>query len=146
MQLQACGQAPLHGMPSQACSNRCLPSCLCLHPDTPPASPPCPAAEQEQTKAWLHILLDIAVMVCVMLSDPSLPHSPAPLPTLIVTSCLTVLDMVRLPALPAPAPACLPISACLPASLWALTCACLWDGISLAGVATLSGYVLNGAC
>ncbi|PSC69024.1 putative leucine-rich repeat receptor kinase [Micractinium conductrix] len=51
---------------------------------------------QEQTKAWLHILLDIAVMVCVMLSDPSLPHSPAPLPTLIVTSFLAVLDMIRL--------------------------------------------------
>ena len=55
------------------------------------------AAVQEQAKAWLHILLDIAVMVCVMLSDPSLPHAPAPLPTLIVTSFLGVLDMVRAP-------------------------------------------------
>ena len=89
-------------------------------------------------------------MVCVMLSDPSLPHSPAPLPTLIVTSFLTVLDMVSTASLPAclrlPACACLPTPACLPASLWALMCACPWHGISLAGVATLSGYVLNGAC
>jgi hypothetical protein len=50
---------------------------------------------QEQTKAWLHILLDIAVMICVMLSDPSLPHAPAPLPTLVVTAFLGVMDMVR---------------------------------------------------
>jgi len=49
---------------------------------------------QEQTKAWLHILLDIAVMICVMLSDPSLPHAPAPLPTLVVTAFLGVMDMV----------------------------------------------------
>ncbi|KAL4457441.1 hypothetical protein ABPG75_012306 [Micractinium tetrahymenae] len=54
---------------------------------------------QEQTKAWLHILLDIAVMVCVLLSDPSLPHSPAPLPTLVVTSFLAVLDTIRLDTL-----------------------------------------------
>ncbi len=33
-------------------------------------------------------------MVCVLLSDPALPHSPAPLPTLVVTSFLGVLDMV----------------------------------------------------
>lgn len=50
---------------------------------------------QEQTKAWRYILLDIAVMVCVLLSDPSLPHAPSPLPTLVVTSFLAVLDMVR---------------------------------------------------
>lgn len=51
---------------------------------------------QEKTKAWLHILLDVAVMVCVILSDPSLPHSPIPLSTMIVTSFLAVLDMLRL--------------------------------------------------
>ncbi|KAL4440994.1 hypothetical protein ABPG77_010425 [Micractinium sp. CCAP 211/92] len=54
---------------------------------------------QENTKAWLHILLDVAVMVCVLLSDPALPHSPAPLPTLVVTSFLGVLDMIRLDTL-----------------------------------------------
>ena len=51
---------------------------------------------QEGTKARLHVLLDVAVMVCVILSDPGLPHSPTPLSTLVVTSFLTVLDMVRL--------------------------------------------------
>jgi len=51
---------------------------------------------QEKTKAWLHIFLDVAVMVCVILSDTNLPHSPVPLSTMIVTSFLAVLDMLRL--------------------------------------------------
>eukprot|EP00887_Chlorella_sp_A99_P002798 scaffold6.g2798.t1 len=51
--------------------------------------------QQERTKAWLHVLLDVAVMVCVILSDPALPHSPAPLSAMVVTSFLAVLDMVR---------------------------------------------------
>ena len=126
-------QQPLSALlPLPAC-----PACIPLNPPPhhpasplPPALLPRPAAKQEQTKAWLHILLDIAVMVCVMLSDPSLPHSPAPLPTLIVTSFLTVLDMVRLR---------------LRAGLWALPCACLWHCKSLAGVAALCGYELSGA-
>ena len=79
----------------------CLP-CVAAHLPCPPAAgadPPLlarPASPplQEQTKAWLHILLDVAVMVCVLLSDAALPHSPAPLPTLVVTSFLGVLDMV----------------------------------------------------
>ena len=50
--------------------------------------------QQERTKAWLHVLLDVAVMVCVILSDPSLPHSPAPLSAMVMTSFLAVLDMV----------------------------------------------------
>lgn len=52
--------------------------------------------QQERVKAWLLILLDIAVMVCVVLSDPTLPHSPIPRSTMIVTSFLAVLDMIRL--------------------------------------------------
>ena len=52
--------------------------------------------QQEKTKAWLLTLLDVAVMVCVILSDPTLPHSPVPLSTMIVTSFLAVLDMLRL--------------------------------------------------
>lgn len=55
--------------------------------------------EHEKTKAWLHVLLDVAVMVCVILSDPTLPHSPVPLSTMIVTSFLAVLDMLRLDTL-----------------------------------------------
>ena len=51
---------------------------------------------QERTKAWLLTLLDVAVMVCVILSDPTLPHSPVPTSTMIVTSFLSVLDMLRL--------------------------------------------------
>lgn len=42
----------------------------------------------------LHILLDVAVMICVLLSDPLLPHSPTPLPALVVGASLLVLDMV----------------------------------------------------
>ena len=52
--------------------------------------------QQEKTKAWLLTLLDVAVMVCVILSDPNLPHSPVPLSTMVVTSFLAVLDMLRL--------------------------------------------------
>ena len=52
--------------------------------------------QQEKTKAWLLTLLDVAVMVCVILSDPALPHSPVPLSTMVVTSFLAVLDMLRL--------------------------------------------------
>lgn len=55
--------------------------------------------QQEKTKQWLHILLDVAVMVCVILSDPTLPHSPVPLSTMIVTSFLAVLDMLRVETL-----------------------------------------------
>lgn len=55
--------------------------------------------QQERTKAWLHVLLDVAVMVCVILSDPALPHSPAPLSAMVVTSFLAVLDMMRLDTL-----------------------------------------------
>lgn len=54
---------------------------------------------QEKTKAWLHILLDIAVMSSVILSDPYLPHSPTPVSTMIVTAFLAVLDMFRLDTL-----------------------------------------------
>jgi hypothetical protein len=72
----------------------------------PPARPPaCPPffpvgcredqLRQERTKAWLHVLLDISSMVCVILSDPALPHSPTPLSAMVVTSFLAVLDMVR---------------------------------------------------
>lgn len=50
---------------------------------------------QEQTKAWLAVAQDLAVMVCVLLSDPTLPHAPAPLPALVATAFLGVLDMVR---------------------------------------------------
>jgi len=52
--------------------------------------------QQEKTKAWLLTLLDVAVMVCVILSDPELPHSPVSVSTMTVTSFLAVLDMVRL--------------------------------------------------
>lgn len=52
--------------------------------------------QQEKTKAWLLTLLDVAVMVCVILSDPSLPHSPVSVSTMIATSFLAVLDMLRL--------------------------------------------------
>ena len=38
-------------------------------------------------------------MVCVMLSDPALPHAPSPVPTLVATSLLAVLDVVRLDTL-----------------------------------------------
>lgn len=55
--------------------------------------------KQEKVKVWLHILLTVAVMVCVILSDPSLPHSPVPLSTMVVTSFLAVLDMLRMAAL-----------------------------------------------
>lgn len=54
---------------------------------------------QERTKAWLHVLLDISSMVCVILSDPALPHSPTPLSAMVVTSFLAVLDMFRLETL-----------------------------------------------
>ncbi len=52
--------------------------------------------QQEKTKAWLLTLLDVAVMVCVILGDPALPHSPVSVSTMIVTSFLAVLDMLRL--------------------------------------------------
>lgn len=52
--------------------------------------------QQEKTKAWLLTWLDVAVMVCVILSDPALPHSPVSVSTMIVTSFLAVLDMLRL--------------------------------------------------
>jgi len=52
--------------------------------------------QQEKTKAWLLTLLDVAVMVCVILSDPTLPHSPVSVSAMIVTSFLAVLDMLRL--------------------------------------------------
>ena len=54
---------------------------------------------QEKTKAWLHVLLDVAVMACVVLSDPALPHAPLPLSAMVVTSFLAVLDMLRLDTL-----------------------------------------------
>lgn len=54
---------------------------------------------QERTKAWLHTLQDVAVMACVILSDPTLPHSPIPLSTMIVTAFLAVLDMLRVSTL-----------------------------------------------
>lgn len=54
-----------------------------------------PALLQEQVKAWLAVASDLTVMVCVLLSDPTLPHAPAPLPSLVVTAFLGVLDTVR---------------------------------------------------
>lgn len=55
--------------------------------------------QQESSKSVLHILLDVAVMVCVLLSDASLPHSPTPAPALAVGAFLLVLDMVCLDCL-----------------------------------------------
>lgn len=108
---------------------------------------------QEQTKAWLHILLDIAVMICVMLSDPSLPHAPAPLPTLVVTAFLGVMDMVSLHESwvvhGRASAACLPLACRLPPSLvltallsWgvmgmgSLACACMGGSLSVAATST----------
>jgi hypothetical protein len=51
--------------------------------------------QQERVKAWLHVLMDVAVMVCVILSDPSLPHAPWPVSAVAITSMLAVLDMMR---------------------------------------------------
>lgn len=54
------------------------------------------SSHHHRVQAWLHILLDVAVMVCVMLSDPAAPTAPAPLAAMVVTSFIAVMDMVRL--------------------------------------------------
>lgn len=51
--------------------------------------------QQEYSKSVLHILMDVAIMICVLLSDASLPHSPTPAPALAVGTFLLVLDTVR---------------------------------------------------
>ena len=89
-----CRSSPRLGCTSSWTSHRCHGLRAPALPTFSRTCPPSWRCVQEQTKAWLHILLDIAVMICVMLSDPSLPHAPAPLPTLVVTAFLGVMDMV----------------------------------------------------
>ena len=51
--------------------------------------------QQESSKAVLHVLTDMAVIISLLLSDASLPHSPSPAPALAVGAFLLALDMVR---------------------------------------------------
>ena len=51
--------------------------------------------QQESSKAVLHVLMDTAVIISLLLSDTSLPHSPSPAPALAVGAFLLALGMVR---------------------------------------------------
>lgn len=48
--------------------------------------------QQERTKAWLHVLLDVGVMLCLILSEPAAPAAPAPVAAMVLTSFVAVLD------------------------------------------------------
>jgi hypothetical protein len=56
-------------------------------------------SQQEKIKVQGHVMFSMAIIVCGILSDPGLPLSPTPLSTMVMTSFLEVLDMVRLETL-----------------------------------------------